>query len=67
MCSQQEWEGLRRRFQEPINEVELRQLVADAVTCIETIVEELKSRARAPGDANWASMCGRRSRTEWVA
>ena len=67
MCSHQEWERLRRRFQESVDEGELREFVADAVTCIERFVEEFKSRACAPEGADWVRGCGRRSQTEWVA
>jgi hypothetical protein len=67
MCSHREWESLRHRFQEAVDEGEWREFVADAVTRVESFVEELRSRARAPEDADWVRGCGRRSRTEWVA
>jgi hypothetical protein len=67
MCNHQEWESLRRRFQDAVDEGELREFVAEAVTRIETFVDELKSRACAPEDAEWRRGCGRQSRTEWVA
>src|SRR2546429_636709 len=67
MCSHQEWESLRRRFQEAVDEGELREFVDDAVARVEAFVEELKSRAFAPEDDYWVRGCGRRSRTEWVA
>jgi hypothetical protein len=67
MCSHQEWESLRRRFQRAVDEGELREFVADAVTRIEAFVEELKSRGCAPDDAHFVGGCTRRSRTEWVA
>jgi hypothetical protein len=67
MCSHQEWESLRRRFREAVDEGELREFVADAVTRIEAFAEELRSRGCAREDDHWARGCGRRSRTEWVA
>jgi hypothetical protein len=67
MCSHQDWESLRRRFQQAIDEGEVREFVADAVTRIEAFVEELGSRGCAPEDDSWVRGCGRRSRTEWVA
>jgi len=67
MCSHEEWERFTRRVQGAVDEGELREFVADAVARIEALVEELKSRACAPEDADWACGRGRRSRTEWVA
>ena len=67
MCSHREWDSLRRRFEEAVDESELRDFAADAVTRVEAFVEELKSRGCAPEDADWPRGCGRRSRTEWVA
>ena len=67
MCSQQEWESLRRRFEDAVDEGQLRELAADALASIEASVEELRSRACAPESADWVRARGRRSRTEWVA
>ena len=67
MCSYQEWDSLRRRFEEAVGEGGLREFVADALTCAEAFVEELKSRACASADDTRVRGCGRRSRTEWVA
>ena len=67
MCSHQDWESLRRRFQEAVEEGELREFVADAVSRVEAFVEELRSRGCAPEHADWVRGCGRRFRTEWVA
>jgi hypothetical protein len=67
MCSHLEYESLRRRFEEAVDEGQLRELVVDAFVRIEALVEELKGRACSPEDAGWVSGCGRRSRTEWVA
>jgi hypothetical protein len=67
MCSHQEWERLGRRFEEAVDEGELREFVADAVSRVEAFVEELKTRACAPEDDHWFRGCGRQSRTEWVA
>ena len=67
MCSYQEWDSLRRRFQEAVEEGELGEFVADAASRVEAFVEELKSRGCASEDADWLRGCGRRSRSEWVA
>lgn len=67
MCSHQEWERFTRRIQEAVVEDELREFVADAAACVEAFLEELKSRARGPEDADWVRGYGRRSRNEWVA
>jgi hypothetical protein len=67
MCSHQEWESLRRRFREAVDERHLRELVADALVRIEAFVDELKDRACSPEDAGRVRGYGRRSRTEWVA
>jgi hypothetical protein len=66
MCSQQEWESLRRRFEDALGDGQLRELVADALASIEAAVEELCSRACAPEGADWVRGRGRRSWTEWV-
>ena len=54
MCSHQDWESLRRRFQDVVEEGELREFVADAVSRVEAFVEEaqeprLCSRGRGLG------------------
>jgi hypothetical protein len=67
MCSYQEWERLRRRLQDAVDDGQLRELVADAAARIEALVDELKTRACAPEDADWVRGRGRRSGTEWVA
>ena len=67
MCSHQEWESLRRRFQEAVDEDELREFVADAAARVEAFIEDLKRRACAPENADWACGRGRWSRAEWVA
>jgi hypothetical protein len=67
MCTYEEWESLRRRVQDAVEEGELREFVADALAHAEAFVQELKRRACAPEDAEWARRRGARSRTEWVA
>jgi hypothetical protein len=66
MCSHQEWERLRRRFEDAVDEGEVREFVADAVGRLEAFVDELKGRACAPEDSEWVRGCGRRSRAERV-
>ena len=67
MCSQQEWERLRRRFEDALDDGQLREFAADVIARVETFVEELRSRTCAPEDADWGRGHGRRSRTDWVA
>lgn len=67
MCSQQAWESLGRRFEDAVDEGQLREFAADALARIEAFVEELRCRACAPEGADWVRGRGRRSRTEWVA
>jgi hypothetical protein len=67
MCSQQEWESLRRRFEDALDDGRLRELAADAIASVEAFVEELRSRTCAAEGADWVRGRGRRSRTEWVA
>src|SRR4051794_38349519 len=59
MCSQQEWESLRRRFEEALDDGQLRELAADAIAGIEAFVEELRARRRAgTGSADAAGARG---------
>jgi hypothetical protein len=67
MCSQQEWESHRRRFEDALDDGQLRELVADALASLEAFVEELRSRACVPEGADWVRGRSRRSRTDWVA
>jgi hypothetical protein len=68
MCSYQDWESLRRRFQEAVDKGEVREFVADGMSRVEAFVEELlQSSGCAPEGADWVHGCGRRSRTDWVA
>jgi hypothetical protein len=67
MCSQQDWESLRRRFEEAVDDGRLRELAADVLSRVEVLVEELRSRACAPSDADWVHGRGRRWRPDWVA
>jgi hypothetical protein len=66
MCSHQEWERFRRRFEERVGEGQVREFVAEAAARIEAFVEELKGMACGPDDADRACGRGRRSRTQWV-
>ena len=66
MCSHQEWESLRRRFREAVDEGELRECVADAIARFEAFVDELRRGTCEPEDPGWVRG-GRRSGTEWVA
>jgi hypothetical protein len=66
MCSQAEWERLKRMVEESIEEGDLRDLFADAAACVETLVEGIRSHACAHARRDWG--CGRRARRrpEWV-
>jgi hypothetical protein len=66
MCSYQEWERLRRGFEEAVDEGQVREFVVDAAARVEAFVEQLKSRARAPESADWTCGRGRRAPAEWV-
>jgi hypothetical protein len=67
MCSHQEWVSFKRRFEDAVDDRELREFVADAAARIEAFVDDLKARACAPDDADWACGRSRRSGTDWVA
>lgn len=67
MCSYPQCERLASRAQEAVDEGQVREFVADVAARIDAFVEELKSHACAPGDADWIRGRGRRSRTDWVA
>ena len=67
MCSQHEWDSLRRRFEDALDDQQLRALAADAVASVEAFVEELRTRACAPEGQDWVRGRARRARTEWVA
>jgi len=70
MCSYQEWEAIKRRFQ-AVDEDQVREFVVDMGARVEAFIDDLTSRACAPRDTEWVRGCGRRSRTrsrtEWVA
>lgn len=61
-------ESLRRRFEDALDEGQLRELAADVLLSLEASVEEFRSRACAaePEGADWVRGRARRSRTEWV-
>jgi hypothetical protein len=68
MCSHQDWESLRRRFEEAVDKGEVREFVAEGMSRVDAFVEELlQSRGCAREGADGVRGCGRRSRTEWVA
>ena len=67
MCSYEEWESLRRRFQHAVDDGQLRDFVEDAAARFEALLDDLKGRGCQAHDAEWARGRGRHSRTEWVA
>jgi len=67
MCSYQEWEKVARRFQQAVDDGQVREFVADAAARAAALIDELKSQACAPEGADRVRGRGRRSRTEWVA
>ena len=66
MCSNAEWERLRRRVEESVEQGDLRELFADAAACVEALVEDIRSHACAHERRAWGCGRGRRSRPEWV-
>jgi hypothetical protein len=66
MCSNAEWERLRRRVEESVEQGDLRELFADAAACVEALVEDIRSHACAHERRDWGCGRARRSRPGWV-
>jgi len=66
MCSQAEWDKLRRRAEGALASEDLRELMSEAAARFEALIDEIKVRACAPEDAECVRRPHRRSRSEWV-
>jgi len=66
MCSNAEWERLRRRVEESVEQGDLWELFADAAACVEALVEDISRHACAHERRDWGCGRVRRSRPEWV-
>jgi hypothetical protein len=67
MCNHEEWQNVRRRVEQAVDENQLRELVEDAAARVEALMDQLKRSGCWSQDAEWVRGRGRRSRTEWVA
>jgi hypothetical protein len=66
MCSCQEWERILRRFEQTVEERQLRDLVADAAARIDALIECVMAAACAPEEADRVRAHRSRSQREWV-
>jgi hypothetical protein len=66
MCSQPEWDRLRRRFEDAIESEDLRYLISEAAAHLEDLIEEIKVWGCSAENPEWARRRQRRSRPEWV-
>jgi len=66
MCSRAEWDCLVRRFEDAVEEGQLRDFVSDAVVRIDALIDELAAWACPPENAERFRGCRQRSRAEWV-
>jgi hypothetical protein len=66
MCSQAEWDVLRRWVEDAVESEDLRDLVSAAAARIEVLIDEVKMRTCAQDDAQRFRGCRRRSRPQWV-
>jgi hypothetical protein len=66
MCSQAEWDELRRRVEDVVQSGELRDLISETAARVEALIDEIKVWTCAPENAEWVRGSQRRSRPEWV-
>jgi hypothetical protein len=66
MCSQAEWDKLRRRAEDALASEDLRELMSEAAARFEALIDEIKVWTCAPEDADWVRGCQRRPPSEWV-
>jgi len=66
MCSDAEWEKLRRRVEDAVESEDLRDFLSDAYACAEALIDEFKVWTRGPENAEWLRGCRARRRPEWV-
>jgi len=66
MCSQAEWDKLRRSARGSVASEDLRELMSEAAACVEALIDEIKVWTCAPEDAECVRRRQRRPRSEWV-
>jgi hypothetical protein len=66
MCSQREWEKLRRRVEDAVESEDLREFLSDAAAHVEALIDEIEAWTCATEDAEWVRRCHPRSRAQWV-
>jgi hypothetical protein len=66
MCSHEEWQKLRRSFEQTVEAGDLRDLVSEAAARVEALIDELKIWTCPAENAEWVRGSRRRSRPEWV-
>jgi hypothetical protein len=66
MCSQAEWDKLRRRVEDAVESEDLRNLMSEAAARVEALIDEIKVWTCAPENAGWVRRCQRRSRSQWA-
>jgi hypothetical protein len=62
MCNCAEWENLVRRFEQAVEQGEVRDCVSDAAARIDELIDAVMGWACAPADAEWARTRESRSR-----
>lgn len=63
MCSNPEWERLRRKVEDAVESEDLRSFMAARV---EALIDEIKLWTCASENAQWIRRCEQRSRPDWV-
>jgi hypothetical protein len=66
MCSRAEWDYLVRRFEDAVEDGELRDFISDAVACIDALIDEITAWACPAEKAEWVRGRRQRPRPEWV-
>jgi len=66
MCSNAEWEKLRRRVEDAVESEDLRSFMSEAAARVEALIDETKLWTCASEKVEWIRRCERRSRPNWV-
>jgi hypothetical protein len=66
MCSRTEWDCFVRRFEDAVEEGQLRNFASDAVARIDALIDEISAWACPPENAERFRGRRRRSQPEWV-
>lgn len=66
MCSNAEWEKLRRRVEDAVDSEDLRGFLSEAAVRVEALVDEIKVWNCATENTEWVRRCQPRSRAQWV-